>query len=146
MARIRGIELLKAMRYSMVSVIGIVVTQALLLVGHVVVGLAPVAANTVAVMVAAVPVFLLNRAWVWNLRGSASFRRELAPFWGFTLAGLVLSTLAVAMVAEMTTSALAVSAANIAAFGALWVVKFFVLDEVIFAATITEDDLVRVRS
>ena len=58
----------------------------------------------------------------------------MLPFWGFTLAGLVLSTLAVAAVSSITTSGLAVSAANIGAFGVLWVAKFFVLDEVVFAA------------
>ncbi len=122
------------MRYSAVSVVGIVVTQLLLFGAHGVAGLAPILANTIAVSVAAIPVFLLNRAWVWQLTGKGSFRREVVPFWGFTLAGLVLSTLAVAAVSSVTTSSLAVSAANIGAFGVLWVAKFFVLDEVVFAA------------
>lgn len=132
--RLGDMEWWRALRYSAVSVVGIVVTQAVLVGAHAVAGMAPILANTIAVSVAAIPVFFLNRAWVWQLSGRGSFRREVLPFWGFTLAGLVLSTLAVAAVSSMTTSTLAVSAANIGAFGVLWVAKFFVLDEVIFAA------------
>lgn len=132
--RLGDMEWWRALRYSAVSVVGIVVTQAVLVGAHAVAGMAPILANTIAVSVAAIPVFFLNRAWVWQLSGRGSFRREVLPFWGFTLAGLVLSTLAVAAVSSMTTSTLAVSAANIGAFGVLWVAKFFVLDEVVFAA------------
>ena len=116
MAWVRGrlgdLEWWRALRYSAVSVVGIVVTQAVLVGAHAVAGMAPILANTIAVSVAAIPVFFLNRAWVWQLSGRGSFRREVLPFWGFTLAGLVLSTLAVAAVSSMTTSTLAVSAAN----------------------------------
>lgn len=132
--RLGDMEWWRALRYSAVSVVGIVVTQALLFGAHGVAGMAPIVANTIAVSLAAIPVFFLNRAWVWQLSGRGSLRREVLPFWGFTLAGLVLSTLAVAGVSSVTSSTLAVSAANIGAFGVLWVAKFFVLDEVVFAA------------
>jgi putative flippase GtrA len=123
---------LKAARYSAVSVVGVVLTQLLLLIGHAILGISAGRANAAAVMVTAVPVFFLNRAWVWQLRGPSSLRREVLPFWGFTVAGLVLSTLAVAGVASLTTSTVAVSAANIGAFGVLWVAKFLALDGVVF--------------
>lgn len=137
----------RAMRYSAVSVVGVAVTQVLLVGAHGVFGLEPIVANTIAVSVAAIPVFLLNRAWVWKLDGRSSFRREVLPFWGFTIAGLLLSTLTVTIVASMTTATIAVSAANIGAFGVLWVVKFFVLDEVVFAAAAAAtaaDDMARI--
>ncbi len=133
-ARIDDLEWRRALRYSAVSVIGIVITQSLLVAAHAVVGLTPTVANVTAVSLAAIPVFILNRMWVWQLVGRSSFRREVLPFWGFTVAGLGLSTAAVAIVSSFTASTLAVSAANIAAFGVLWVAKFFVLDEVVFAA------------
>lgn len=123
----------KAARYSAVSVVGVVLTQLLLLLGHGLLGVSAERANVAAVLVTSVPVFALNRAWVWQLRGPSSLRREVLPFWGFTIAGLVLSTLAVAGVATLTDSTVAVSAANIGAFGALWVAKFAVLDGVVFA-------------
>ena len=44
-------------------------------------------------MLCAVPVFFLNKRWVWNVDGKVSFRREIVPFWVFTGAGLALSTL-----------------------------------------------------
>jgi putative flippase GtrA len=131
--RLSGLELWRAVRYSAVSVIGVVITQMLLIGAHGVLGLAPTMSNIAAVSLAAIPVFFLNRAWVWNLSGRSSIRREVLPFWGFTVAGLGLSTLAVAVVSSMTDSTVAVAAANIGAFGVLWVAKFFVLDEVVFA-------------
>ncbi|MDE0803941.1 MAG: GtrA family protein [Acidimicrobiales bacterium] len=148
MAWVRGrlddLEWWRALRYSAVSVVGIVITQTLLVGAHGVLGLAPIVANVAAVSVAALPVFLLNRAWVWQRSGRSSFRREVVPFWGFTLAGLALSTVAVAATASVTESTPLIAAANIGAFGVLWVAKFFVLDEVVFAAaavTATSDDL-----
>ena len=48
----------------------------------------PTLANVLAVMLSAVPVFLLNKRWVWGQRGRPSLRREILPFWGFTLLGL----------------------------------------------------------
>jgi len=124
----------KAARYSAVSVVGVVLTQALLLAGHGILGIEAGRANVAAVLVTAVPVYLLNRAWVWQLRGPSSWRREVLPFWGFTVAGLVLSTLAVGAVSALTASPVAVAAANIGAFGLLWVAKFAVLDGVVFGS------------
>lgn len=129
----------KAARYSAVSVVGVVVTQSLLLVGHGVLGVPAGRANVAAVLVAAGPVFVLNRSWVWQLRGASSLRREVLPFWAFTVAGLVLSTLAVAAVASISASTVAVSAANVGAFGLLWVAKFLVLDGVVFVAPVDDD-------
>lgn len=150
MAWVRGrlddLEWWRALRYSAVSVIGIVITQSLLVVAHGVIGLAPTVANVGAVTLAALPVFLLNRAWVWQLSGRSSFRREVVPFWGFTLAGLGLSTLAVAVVASMTEATVLIAGANIGAFGVLWVAKFFVLDEVVFAAASGPDELAGIPS
>lgn len=132
--RLQDLEWWRALRYSAVSIVGVVITQGLLVGAHGIVGLTPIVANVTAVSLAALPVFLLNRAWVWQLSGRSSFRREVVPFWGFTIAGLGLSTVAVAVTASVTDSTLLIAAANIGAFGVLWVAKFFVLDEVVFAA------------
>ncbi len=131
--------MVKLVRYSMVSVMGVVVTQVVLVVGHAVVGLGPATANTVAVLSASIPVFLVNRAWVWRVVGPSSLQREIVPFWAFTIAGLMLSTFAVGTAASMTDSTVALSAANLGAFGVLWVLKFFVLDAIVFAPADAED-------
>lgn len=136
----------KAVRYSAVSVVGVVLTQLLLLLGHGVFRLPAEQVNVAAVLATSIPVYSLNRAWVWQLRGPSSMRREVVPFWGFTIAGLVLSTLAVAGVASFTDSTVAVAAANIGAFGVLWVAKFVVLDGVVFAAVEDAEGLAAVEA
>ena len=140
-SRVEAIEWWRAARYSGVSVLGMLVTQVLLFTGHSVVGLDATPANAVAVSVAAVPVFVLNRRWVWQLDGRSSLRGEVLPFWAFTFAGLVLSTLTVAAVSAVVASSAAVSAANIGAFGVLWVAKYFVLDGVVFAPAVCSEEL-----
>jgi putative flippase GtrA len=122
----------KALRYSTVSIIGVVITQVLIFGLYNGLDWPAWVANFVAVMVSSVPAYLLNRAWVWSKRDAHSFKREVAPFWGMALLGLLLSTVAVAIVSNYTDSAIAVSLTNIASFGVLWVAKFVVLEKVLF--------------
>ena len=121
-----------ALKYSMVSVIGVTLTQTTLLVFVGVMGQDPTWSNLVAVMLCAVPVFLLNKRWVWSHDGKVSFRREILPFWVFTGAGLALSTLLVALAEELSDSTVLVMLASVGGFGVLWVAKFLFLDQVMF--------------
>ncbi len=95
-------------------------------------------ANVVAVVCGIVPSYIGNRYWVWNLRGQHSVAREIAPFWALSLAGLALSTIAVARVDVATRQwsgalrSIALPVANLSAFGALWIVQFVVLDRFLF--------------
>jgi putative flippase GtrA len=124
----------KAIRYSMVSVVSVGIHQIVLIIGHAFVGMSGIAANVLAASVASVPAFMLNKRWVWNRLDRTSFHRQVLPFWGFTIAGLLLSTAFVAIADALTTSTLMVSAASIAGFGVLWVAKFLFLDEIMFRA------------
>jgi putative flippase GtrA len=83
-------------------------------------------------MICAVPVFFLNKRWVWNVDGKVSVRREILPFWVFTAAGLALSTALVAIAENVSDSTLLVMAASVSGFGILWVAKFLFLDQVMF--------------
>jgi len=121
-----------ALRYSMVSVVGVVLTQAQLLGLVGLLDLHPTWSNVVAVSLCAIPVFILNKRWVWSVDGRISLRREVIPFWVFTLAGLLLSTLAVALVQRWSDATVLVMGANIAGFGVLWVAKFLFLDQIMF--------------
>lgn len=121
-----------AVRYSAVSVIGVTITQLELLVFVGIMDRNPTWSNVVAVSLCSIPVFLLNKHWVWNADGKVSLRREILPFWVFTLAGLLLSTLLVAWVESFSDSTLLVMAANIGGFGILWVAKFLFLDQIMF--------------
>lgn len=94
-----------------------------------------VMANIAAVTLSAVPSFYLNRMWVWGRGGrGVNVTREALPFWGFAVAGLLLSTVSVAVAARLTDATVVANIANLLAFGALWLVKLFVLDRHIFNA------------
>jgi putative flippase GtrA len=122
------------MRYAAVSAIGVAATQVLLL-GALDLGWSGVAANASAVSIVSVPAYLLNRHWVWGRDGRHDVAREVLPFWGMALLGLVVSTTLVAVVShDGTASPLVVSAANLSGFAALWVIRYVVLDRVLFAS------------
>ncbi len=108
------------------------ITQSLILAFHGPMGLSPTVTNLLAVSIASVPAYFLNRAWVWGKRGRNDLRREVLPFWGFNLFGLLLSTIVVAIVANLWSNPLAVNVANIGAFGLIWVAKYLVLDTMLF--------------
>jgi putative flippase GtrA len=127
--RFRG----KALRYVTVSVSCTLITQVLLFAFVDGWGLDGATANVLAVCIASVPGYLGNRAWVWGKRGDHSMSREAIPYWGMNLAGLVLSTVFAAIAYRVHDAGWAVSLANMAGFGTLWVAKFLVLDEYLFA-------------
>ncbi len=97
-------------------------------------GITAALSNVLAVCIAAWPAYLLNRRWVWVKRTTHSLTREIAPFWAYNLVGLALSTVLVALVARYwSDDSPAVHAANLTAFGVLWLGKFILLDRVLFA-------------
>jgi putative flippase GtrA len=128
----------KHLRYAMVSAIAVPVSQVVLITAHSVFGWAGWQANILAVSVGCVPSYVLNRYWVWNKRSANRFWSEVAPFWGMAVLGLVFSTLLVHAADQWWESTLAVSAANLVAFGSLWVVKFLVLDRYLFGVPVIE--------
>jgi putative flippase GtrA len=95
-------------------------------------------ANVVAVGCGIAPSYLANRLWVWGRTGRGDLGREILPFWILSVAGLVASTVAVAVVASAVTGwsasarAIALPAANLSVFGALWLVQFALLEKVLF--------------
>jgi len=120
-------------KYSAASMSGVVSSTATLFVLLEVVDMAPVPSNIIAVTVGAIPNYLVNRAWTFNKRGAHSFTREVLPFWGMAILGLILSTFAVAWAAErFDENTLILMLANVASFGVLWIARFFVLERVLF--------------
>ncbi len=122
----------KLLRYSGVSVVAVVVTQSCLWFGLVVTDWPAVVANVVAVSLGAIPGYLLNRSWVWGRKDSHSVRDEILPFWLYNLAGLAISSTLVTLADLWWTSTALVMSANLAAFAALWLGKFFVLEKILF--------------
>ena len=130
----------KLLRYGTVSVVSTAVSLSVL--GLLVyTGAVPATwANVVATAVGTVPSFELNRRWVWGKSGRRSLLAEVVPFAALSVAGLLLSTVAVAVAAAWAADAhldagmrtLLVEAANVAAFGSLWLAQFVLLDRVLF--------------
>ncbi len=134
-ARARAGQLL---RYGGVSVIA-TTTSLAVLVALVATGtVAPAVANVIATFAGMVPSFELNRRWVWRRRGRPSLRRQVVPFAALSLTGLALSTGAVHVAADATAgwsrpaATVAVVAANLGAFGIVWIAQFVILDRVLF--------------
>jgi hypothetical protein len=61
------------------------------------------------------------------------------PFWLFTVAGLLLSTVAIWVVHRFTDAKLVINFVQLLSFGVLWVIRFFVLDK-LFHVEVFEDD------
>lgn len=127
----------RAIRYSATSLIAVAITQILIVLFLEVFEWAATKSNFAAVCLTSIPAFLLNKYWVWGKTGRARIRREVVPFWLFTVAGWALSTGAVAIAANATEEetlghTLAVMFASIAGFGVLWVLKYIFLDKIMF--------------
>ena len=129
----------KLVRYSLVSVVSVVVSQVILFVAQF--HYSARTSNIIAVCLSAVPSYQLNRAWAWGKTGRSHLMKEIVPFWGMAFLGLILSTwsadFAESHAPSITTSDLGqmliVNAAALAAFGVLWVGKFVILNRVLFA-------------
>ncbi|MBS1849197.1 MAG: GtrA family protein [Actinobacteria bacterium] len=130
----------KWIKYSAVSVVGMTVSQICIMILTKGFGVGAVLTNFLAVAISSIPAYLLNRAWVWGKHGKNHLMTEVLPFWAFSFAGLVFSSLLVAAIAPTiphgeTASAMdtfRVMVGNVGGFGILWIAKFFVLDKLLF--------------
>jgi putative flippase GtrA len=136
----------RLLRYGAVSIVSTVLSLTILGVLVTTRVMSPGWANVLATSAGVVPSFELNRRWVWGKRGRRSVRREIGPFVSLTAIGLALSTVTVTMTAwwaaqwELSgaTRTLAIEAANIAAFGTVWLVQYVILDRLLFVPTVSE--------
>ena len=131
--------IVRLMKYSAVSLVS--TTTSLVSLG-ILVGLAGLPAtwsNVIATAVGTVPSFELNRRWVWSNDGRRSVFGQVVPYCALSFSGLVISTLAVGVVAARTASwghwshTLAVLMANLASYGTLWIVQYQLLNRVLFS-------------
>ncbi len=85
-------------------------------------------------VVAGVPAYFLYRNWVWGRSGRSHFMGEVVPFWVVSIIGAIVTVIFAAEARqlgvrhhlghELRTGLLL--AATVAAFGSLWVGKYFV--------------------
>ena len=140
---------LKLIKYSAVSLISTAVSQlTLLLTFGVLQLLSEVPANLVANVVATIPSYTLNRRWVWGKGGKSHLWRELLPFWVLSFIGLGTSSLAVWAAGAFSRqhhlhhfgTTVLVNAANLAAFGVLWIGKFIIYNKLFHIAPVEYDE------
>ena len=130
----------KLPRYAAVSAISTSVTLSLLGVMLYRNSIAAGWANVIATAAGTVPSFELNRRWVWAKTSKRSIFKEIVPFCALSFSGLGLSTVAVSLAADWAITArlgpgvitMVALAANVATFGALWVIQYLLLDKVLF--------------
>jgi putative flippase GtrA len=133
----------KLIRFAGVSIINVCTGQTLLYICYARLGWNGMLANVVAVAAGSIPAYLLSRHYVWKReKGDHNFGAEILPFWGLAFVGLVLSTALVGVADSFSDHTLAVQGANAAAFGALWIVRFVVLEHLLWGER-TEHELVR---
>jgi len=130
----------RMIRYASTSMLMVVLTQVVILIFYKGLDWDPEPSNLAATMAVSIPAFAMNKYWVWGKSGRARVRREVIPFWVFTVAGWGLSTGMVYLADEMTDGdtllhVVAVLAASVAGFGILWVLKYLFLDKIMFGPT-----------
>jgi putative flippase GtrA len=130
----------KAIKYTLVSVVAVVVSQVSLAILYGALKWGPVASNVTASVLGGIPSYYLNRTWAWGKTGKSHLWKEVVPFWGLAFAGLLFSTWTVAIADGIAKShfdshlanTLMVNGANLFGYGILWVLKFIVFNKVIF--------------
>lgn len=127
----------KGLKYMLVSVANVLFGGGLLLAFQT--EMSPVMANAFAVAISSVPAYYMSRIWVWGKSGKSHFKKEVLPFWIFVAAGFVISTIGIAIAEDYTSSKLVILLVQLASFGVLWVLRFFLFDK-LFHVEIAEDD------
>jgi putative flippase GtrA len=130
----------KMIRYSMVSVVSVIVSQIVLFICTYVFRMHAFWGNVIACAVATVPSYELNRKWAWGKSGKSHLWKEVFPFWSLAFIGLAFSSWLV-IVAEhysrshhygRLTHSLFINFATLFGFGVLWVVKFIIFNQLLF--------------
>jgi len=130
----------KLVRYTLVSIISVIISQIVLVI---LVGLVKWSAgisNIVATAVGTVPSYELNRRWAWGKKGRGHLWKEVVPFWTLSFIGLAFSTFTadyaeqLAKEHNLSHGALTVVVAfgSLAAWGILWIGKFIFFNKVLF--------------
>lgn len=139
----------KKVRFALVSVIAVPIGEAALVCFNVA-GLTAVLSALLGNSIGAIPSYVLNRYWVWHKTDKNSVFAEILPFWIITLVGILFSLFAAHLAGEFTkhhdigglARLVILLAANLAAFGVLWVAKFVLFNKVLFVIRQHNDESV----
>jgi putative flippase GtrA len=133
----------KLVRYSLASVVAVIVSNVCLLIFVGFMRMGVVWASTLATTIAAIPSYEMNRKWAWGKSGKSHFLKEVVPFWGLALLGWAVSTYAVYVMDHIAKrhhythlhQTVAVGAVYFGAFAVLWVGKFIIFNKLMFVHT-----------
>ena len=141
-------RLRRLVKFGLVSVIAVCVSQTTLVVTFGLLHWEARPSNLAAFVLATIPSFELNRRWTWRRSGRTHVRRELVPFWVLAFVGLVASDQATRFAASAseeltsrTVRTVVVMLASLTTYGVLWVVKFALLDRLVWSAPPAPDEL-----
>ena len=137
---VRSPEGKKIVRYTMVSIISVVISQAVLAFVFGILHWTARSANVLATAVGTVPSYELNRKWAWGKRGKSHLWKEVVPFWSLSFLGLAFSTWTADFAETWAqhqgyghgVQTLIVNAAALAGWGFLWIGKFIFFNKVLF--------------
>lgn len=128
-----GGRLARLSRFAAVSAVAAALSQAVLVGAQGWFGWPGATANLAGVAVSVPTAFGLNRRLVWAGHHLGGWWRQAGPFALTSLVGALLSTVAVGVADARWHNGAAVSAANLAAFGSLWGLRFAMLDRMALA-------------
>jgi putative flippase GtrA len=137
----------KLFRYSMASVVAVVVSNVCLLIFVGVARMGVVLASTLATSIAAIPSYEMNRKWAWGKSGKSHLMKEVIPFWALAILGWAFSTYSVYLMDHYASHHHFSHAARtfwialvyFAAYGVLWIGKFLIFNKVMFVHRHHED-------
>jgi len=126
-------------RYTGASVIAGVISEAVFVVTYWF-GAVPLVASLLAFVAGAVPNYLMNRYWAWQRRGRPDRMREILPYALIVvvtaLTAILVTTAADRWVRDHVTAhpvqVILVSAAFLATYGTMFILKFVLFDRFIF--------------
>jgi putative flippase GtrA len=138
----------KLFRYSMASVVAVIVSTILIIFFDGVIGFSAVVSSTLATAIAAVPSYEMNRKWAWGKSGRSHLLKEVLPFWVLAFVGWAFSTSCVRVMENVAKghhlphawTTFWVTFVYISAFGVLWVGKFVIFNKVLFVHKHHQDD------
>src|ERR687898_3159313 len=122
----------KLAKYSTASLVAMAVGQPVFWICDGVLGWDAVVANLVSVSAGAVPNYLINRRWTWSQTGKNRLWGEVVPFWVMSALGMILSLFAVNYADDRWGTTVAVAIAQLSGFAAVWILKFLVLDKLMW--------------
>ena len=94
----------------------------------------PLVANAVAVLLVGVVGFVLSLRFVWTDSDESARAMQITVYMAMTLLGLLISSITVRFVTQRLDHVLAANIGSFAGYGLAWLLRFGVLERVVFGA------------